>query len=206
AGPAPVEGPRRAHAVETGRAATAWVEVAVGDTVAFGQRLAGGVRLDVGAEPLDHAAHLVTERLAAVGGAERGFQLTAPDVKIGATDPAAGDPDQRRVGLDLGYRVLTELEVGVVLGDDCYSALHAGRLLSLAGRTPEDSAPIARASERLILARPDTGCRPPPRRSALTPLARSDSAAARPARCGGCSPRSARPARPASRPSTLTRG
>ena len=127
--PAPLVGARRPVPVEAGGAAAARVEVAVGDPVALLERGAGRVGRDVPPEPLDHAAHLVAEGLAAVRRPDQVLELAAPDVEVRPADPAAGDPHQGGIRLDLRDGVLPDVEVGAELRHDGEAAFHARALL-----------------------------------------------------------------------------
>jgi hypothetical protein len=111
-------------AVEARGAAVARIEVAVGDPVALLERGARRILRDVLPEALDHAAHLVAEGLAAIGGADQVLELPAPDVEVRPADPAAGDPHQGGIGLDLRDGVLPDVEVGAELRHDGEAAFH----------------------------------------------------------------------------------
>src|SRR4029453_14693501 len=83
------------------------------------------VGCNVPPEPFDHSAHLVAERLPAVRRADEVLELAAPDVEVRPADPAARDPDQRGVRLDLRNGVLPDVEVGAELRHDGKGGFHA---------------------------------------------------------------------------------
>jgi hypothetical protein len=66
----------------------------------------------------------VAEGLAAVRRPDEVLELAAPDVEVGPADPAARDPDQGGVRLDLRDGVLPDVEVGAELRHDGEAAFH----------------------------------------------------------------------------------
>src|SRR5581483_8992785 len=102
-------------------AAVARVEVGVGDAVAFLERPAKRVGLDVGAERVHPARHLVPGNAAGHRHEER--RVAAPDVQVGAADAAHADLDDD--ALRLGRRDLELLDLIALAGAEEYGCASA---------------------------------------------------------------------------------
>src|SRR5581483_9686512 len=107
-----LEGPgtRLGHAPQAGAAPPARREVLVDDAVALGERQAGPVAFDTGAEGVDDAGHLVADDAAVVAGHEAQEAVASPDVQVRAAHVGAGDPHDRGARFGVGHRELGQRE------------------------------------------------------------------------------------------------
>src|SRR5262245_55513426 len=117
-----LEQARRGLLVETRRTSAAGIEVRVGHAVALGEWAPQRIRLHVAPELRHATGHLVTEDPAVLGQLQR--RVAPPEVQVRSAHVRQRDPDEHRIGFDVGNGQLAQLERLAGAEEDGGLALH----------------------------------------------------------------------------------